>query len=540
MNILYLSRSSVLNFVSVIFISSISIGNVFCQNTQDSVGKTPNVLFIAIDDLNDFIGGMGGHPDVKTPNIDRLAANGILFDNAYCQAPMCGPSRASVLSGRLPSNTGAYGFTPFEIVDSLKNCITIPGFFLNKKYHTMSVGKIHHRNGHSLNPEWSNYDSTHIGKHPHNLINPIKSKSIFWGGATNDPVDSLIDAKSANWAIDQLNSDFDKPFFLAVGFIRPHLPLIAPKEYFDLYNLDSMSMPQISNFDLLDIPRMGQAIPLFNYDYEVWESGLEKEIVQAYLASVSFVDAQIGRLLDALENSKYSDNTIIVLWSDHGFHLGEKFTWQKFTLWQEALKVPLIFAGKGIPSNTISSIPVQLVDIYPTLVALTGFERPPHLDGNDLTPLFNFPNDSTWPPALSTFGRDNFAVIASQWKLISYFDGTNEVYNLDKDPNEWVNISRDSIGLNKARQLSQYIPTKTAPNAPGTTSRRYFSSDYWNVEYRIFRRDIFLFFNFAYRYNLPYSLGDLSFYTKLAAIVFILLLQVCLYLLIRRLFIKRY
>ncbi|MHC4744923.1 MAG: sulfatase-like hydrolase/transferase, partial [Planctomycetota bacterium] len=344
--------------------------------------KKYNVLFIAIDDLNDWIGCLGGHPDAKTPNLDRLANMGVLFTNAHCSAPVCNPSRASLMTGILPSTSGVYA-NGNNWRQFLPDAVTLPQHFMANGYKAIGRGKIYHGQWPDTNPgAWDEYISK--GSDPPPLktdpryMNP--TGNIEWG-----PVDGveeeMDDYKVAMWGAEQLGKEHDKPFFLACGFFKPHLKWCAPAEYFDMFPADKVTLPNIDENDLDDVP----------------------PVVAGYLACGAFVDRQVGRLLDALETSPHRDNTIVVLWSDHGWHLGEKLHWKKFALWEEATRNVFITVVPGLTrAGSKCSRPVTMLDIYPTLIEVCRLSGNSALEGVSLKPLLKNPNAPWSRPALTT------------------------------------------------------------------------------------------------------------------------------------------
>ena len=353
---------------------------ISCRPPETADSSPPNVLFIAIDDLNDWVGPLGGHPQVKTPYMDALAARGTLFSNAHTQSPLCNPSRTSLLTGRRPSSTGIYGLAPwFRNVESLKDIVTLPQHFSQNGYTTYSGGKIYH-GGYGRQESDNEFDE--LGP-PSSVGATPEEKIIGWTPGGNHPLmdwgtfphrdEDKGDWQVASWAVDVLEEKPQAPFFLSVGFFLPHVPLYATQEWFDLYPEDDVQLPPILENDRDDTPR-------FSW-YDHWdlpeprlkwlrESNQLKPMVRAYLASISFVDSQVGRVLEALEASGLAENTVVVLWSDHGYHLGEKAISGKNTLWDRSTRVPLIFAGPGVSENAAVDAPVELLDIYPTLIEL--------------------------------------------------------------------------------------------------------------------------------------------------------------------------
>jgi len=426
--------------------------------------KRYNVLFIAIDDLNDWIGCLGGHPDARTPNLDRLAGMGVLFTSAHCSAPVCNPSRASLMTGILPSTSGVYSNSD-RWRDFLPNAITLPQHFMAHGYRAIGRGKIYHGRWPDTNPgAWDEYipkggDPPPLKTHPR-YMNP--TGNIEWG-----PVDGteeeMDDYKVAIWAAEQLRQEHDKPFFLACGFFKPHLRWCVPEKYFDMYPPESVTLPNIDEDDLDDIPAIG--VDMANRqthekirDLGGWEAG-----VAAYLACGAFVDAQVGRVLDALESSRYRDNTIVVLWSDHGWHLGEKLHWKKFALWEEATHNLLMFVVPGLtrPGSRCTR-PVSLLDIYPTLIDLCRLSPNGDIQGKSLLPLLRNPSGAWERPALTTHGRNNHSIRSGRWRYIRYKDGTEELYDHSKDELEWDNLlwpeNPDPEHRRIADNLTQWLP----------------------------------------------------------------------------------
>lgn len=463
-------QKRILSF-SILLVSALSCMSPASGQEKREGSRHPNVLFIAIDDLNDWLGYMEGHPDVKTPNIDRLAARGAQFKNAYCQAPLCGPSRASVMTGLRPSTTGIYGMIDDNKIRednaSTRDIIFLPEYFKRQGYHTMGIGKLFHQHApdevfdesagraRGFGPvpkerfKWS-------GKGPENY----SGTSTDWGAYP--ATDSLMpDYQSALWASERLQRSYDKPFFLAVGFLRPHVPLYVPQKWFDLYDAATLKMPPYRSDDLNDIPHVGLQIndlPMMPQTEWAIESREWPNIVQAYLASISFVDAQVGKLLTALGESGHADNTIIVMWSDHGYRMGEKGTFAKHALWEEATKSPLIFAGPGVPSGKVVEAPVELLSIYPTLLELSGLPVYARNEGKSLVALMHGKDKTKARFALTTYGMNNHAVRTKDYRYIRYEDGTEELYDHRKDPNEWTNIADDKSQAKTITRMRRYLP----------------------------------------------------------------------------------
>jgi choline-sulfatase len=416
------------------------------QKQDEHNSQKPNVLFIAIDDLNDWLGCFGSHPQAITPNIDQLAREGVLFTNAHCQSPICQPSRSSLLSGLNPTTTGMQYFVPrnFKQDDSFKNRITLTEYFSQNGYYTMGVGKVSHKGIPELYDEFGGHGSAGPRRDENNKLSYPMGHPLWDWGAFPEKDSQLPDYKSTMWAIDQLKRDFEKPFLLAVGYHRPHVPLYVPQKWFDLYPLEEIHLPYVYEDDLNDISDYALDLTYGSHaPRHQWmvENNQWHHAVQAYLACVTFVDHYVGELLKSLKESKYADNTIIVLWSDHGFHLGEKLRWEKRSLWDESTRIPLIFAGPGISENEICAQPVGLIDLYPTLNDLCGLPSKEGLEGISLKPLLKNPDMEWNRPAITSLGPDSHSVRTGEWRFILYGDGSMELYNHLTDPNEWHNMA---------------------------------------------------------------------------------------------------
>lgn len=452
-------------------------------------GDRPNVLFIAVDDLNSWVNCYGNELRAATPNIDRLASRGVRFDRAYCAAPICNPSRVAVMFGMNPASTGIYLISHYARDSArLKEALTLPQQFRQAGYEAIGCGKIFHtmNRAHVWNDpqSWDDYapglGGSNRKAHPSTGFEPGELVHMFdWGpinsGGTTDA--DTKDFKDAEWIAERIRRPHDKPFFYAYGCIRPHLPLYVPQKYFDMYPLEKITLPKVLDNDLDDVPEAGRRIarndaisaaanPDGSRDFhrELVAKGKWREAVQAYLAAITFADAAVGVVLDALAASPEADNTIVVLWGDHGWHLGEKNHWQKCTLWEESARVPLIMLAPGVAKpGGVCQQPVNLTDIYPTLLEMCGLAVPSGLDGRSLVPLLEDPAAS-WPhAALTTYNRGNHAVRTAGWTLIRYADGSMELYDRQADPHEWHNLAGDSSRASIVSELSQYLPAADAP-----------------------------------------------------------------------------
>ena len=412
-------------------------------------GTRPNVLFIAADDLNHWVGHLGRNKQVRTPNIDRLAARGVTFTRAYTAAPICNPSRAALMSGLRPSTTGVYtNDTDWRpLIPREKTLVT---HFRTNGYLTLAAGKIYHG---SLDrkEEWDDYGTDR--RSPCKLLN----KTDGVGAIKFSPVDcgdeAIPDYSIADYGITQLQRKHDRPFLLTIGFRKPHMPWNVPKKYFDMYPLDTIQLPPYQERDLSDIPPSGVKMARLPAaasadvpsDHELMlESGRWKEAVQAYLATITYVDGQIGRVLDALDKSAYRDNTIVIFFGDHGWNLGEKHHWRKFALWEEATRAPLIWVAPGVTkAGSTSERTVDFMSIYPTLSELCGLPIPSHVEGVSIRKLLANPEAAWDRPALTTHGYKNHAARSEGWRYIRYENGEEELYNETNDPYEWTNIAGD-------------------------------------------------------------------------------------------------
>ncbi|MFT4204215.1 MAG: sulfatase [Chitinophagaceae bacterium] len=454
-------RHAVLKKVLATAILLISCAASASAQQQDD---RPNVLFIAVDDLNDWVGPFGGYKGVITPNLDKLAAGSEIFTRAYCSAPSCNPSRASLLTGVRPSTSGVYlNEQPWRPV--LKDAVTIPQYFTRNGYDVEGIGKIFH-DSYNDTASWPVYFK--VVKSPAPANAPVKGKGNFDWSPVDVANEQMGDYKNVDHAIDFFKADRDKPFFLAVGFTRPHLPWYVPRKYFDLYPLDKIQLPAVINNDLDDIPPAGVKIARRANDHEfIVANGQWKNAVQGYLASITFADEQIGRLLDALAASKYADNTIVVLWGDHGWSLGQKEHWRKFALWEETTRVPLFIKVPGVTKNrSRSSRTVNLMDLYPTLIDLCRLPTKSGIEGRSLVPLLNNPGLKWDYPSVSTWGYKNHAVRSERWRYIKYADGSEELYDHDNDPHEWKNLAKDSKYSSVKNELAKWLPKVNALDAP--------------------------------------------------------------------------
>jgi iduronate 2-sulfatase len=421
------------------------------------------VLFIAIDDLNTRL-HCYGHPHIQSPHIDALAARGVRFDRAYCQYPSCGPSRASLLTGLRPETTGVLN-NQTKLRDRLPDVVTLPQHFRQHGYHVARVGKIFHQ-GVPIDIGTSGLDDTRSWDQ---VINPRGRDRDEEDLLTNYTPDLLLqdrmsylaaggsdgeqtDGKVATEAIRLLEQNRDRPFFIAAGFYRPHIPYIAPKKYFDLYDLKKTALPKLPSGYRETVPSAALASTRTWPNFGTTELQA-RECILAYDACVSFVDAQVGRLLDALDDLELADRTIVVLWGDHGYHLGEHGLWRKNSLYEESARAPLIIAAPGVETETHDcSRIVEFIDIYPTLAELAGLPVPNGLEGESLVPLIRNPNANWDRPAFTQvqFKKNKKAfpgraVRTDRWRYVQWDSGRQgeELYDHQNDPSEMHNLVRD-------------------------------------------------------------------------------------------------
>ncbi|MCA9232161.1 MAG: sulfatase [Planctomycetales bacterium] len=442
-------------------------------STTAALAQQPNVLFIPIDDMNDWVTHLGGHPQSLTPHLDRLAKRGVTFENAHCAAPACNPSRTALLTGLRPSTTGVYfNHNPWR--PELPNVKTLPKHFQDHGYFCAGFGKVYH--GRFPDPtDWDIWAAA-----PGDSRRPAPEKRLTDGGVggirfgpLSNTDEEMIDHLNVTRAIEQLNRQHDRPWFIACGLIKPHMAFSVPKKYFDLFPLESIELPHVPEDDLDDIPAAGISMAKPTGDHaQIIKSGRWKEAVQAYLATIHFADSQIGRLIDALDASPHRDNTIICLLSDHGWHLGEKQHWRKFALWEEATRAPMIWV---VPQVTTAgghcSRPVDYLSIYPTLIDLCGLPEPKNPDGEKLAgvsirKLLANPDASWDRPALTTHGPNNHALRSQHYRYIRYADGSEELYDHRDDPMEFENLAAVPEMAEVKHQLAKWFPEVNVPEPP--------------------------------------------------------------------------
>jgi arylsulfatase A-like enzyme len=483
-----------------------------------SAAAPPNVLFIAVDDLRPFL-GCYGDANAHTPHIDALAARGVTFTNAMCTAPACGPSRAALLSGLLPTQTGVYGFQDWAGRESFESIVTMPEYFRQHGYRTFGSGKIHHNslrvasytqqavdiNRAEAEPdvavmvpradrEWdvNNIAAVRESRYHHD---PCMADGFDWSGGSgegppnsvklvsgpsDDPVMDCYDGVTAQFGVDVLRQQHDEPFFLATGFVRPHLPFIAPRQYFEHYPLGDLQLHPVKYDDLADSPWAARRNARVRDDINIRTADPEhgrRRVIQSYYACVSFLDDMVGKVLDELARSPYADNTVVIFWSDHGWHLGEKRSWRKFSLWEESARTPMIIADprRLQTAGQQCARPVGLIDVYPSLTDLCGLPTPEHLDGVPLTGLVDAPeadSPALRTPELTVHGRSNYSLRDERWRYTRYFDGSEELYDHQADHYEWENLASDEGYRDLLDHFRALLPADSVPSCgpPGNVA----------------------------------------------------------------------
>ena len=453
--------------------------------------KRPNVLFFALDDLCDWVGPLG-YGQAVTPNMNRLAKSGVTFTNAHTAGVFCAPSRSAIFAGRHASSTGCY--TTQVYFQSHPDIQPLQMTFQKGGYRTFGGGKLFHHpegfvdlrgwdeffvrtqkqkeNGWGLD-SWS-VDSPILPQpYPNSVFNsdrkPANKFFLEWGKVLNENEEKMADTIRTEWACDLLRKKHDEPFFVAVGLYTPHFPNYCPQKYFDLYDRDKIQPPLYKTDDLDDLPPAVRKAKTARgkIHRRLEKIGAVKDAIHGYLACVSYADAMLGRLMKAIEEGPNSNNTIVVLWSDHGYHHGEKMDWGKHTLWQRTSGVPFIWAGPGVERGAAVDSTVSLIDMYPTLIAQCGLPAVKGLDGTSLAPVLRNPkvakDRNILLPGMSP---GEYAIINRNWRYIHYKDQTEELYNVRQDPNEWYNLAGNSDYEKTKARLRATAPTTFAKPGP--------------------------------------------------------------------------
>jgi arylsulfatase A-like enzyme len=459
-----------------------------------AAAEPPNVILFATDDLCDWVGPLG-YEQALTPNMDRLAKRGVVFTNAHAPATFCAPSRSAIFTGQYASTTGCYTTEVFFY--DHPNLRPLQVSFKDGGYATCGAGKLfHHPAGYLDLRGWDEYfvrtekqkragwpldswgDGTPIPQpYPHSAYNrggiPVNGFFLEWGPVPDAREEEMADTIRVNWACDVLRRKHDKPFCLAIGLYAPHFPNYVPQKYFDLYDVKQIKVPPYKADDLDDLPpKIRQAkIHRSRIHQRLAELGAVEDAIRGYLASVSYADAMLGRIMETLRTSPYRENTVVVLWSDHGYHHGEKGHWGKHTLWERTTNVPFIWAGPGIASGVTVNATVSLIDMYPTFIELCGLPTVEGLEGQSLAGVLRHPSTATdrnvYVPYVVSGG---YAIVNAQWRYIHYSDSTEELYDVRKDPNEWYNLANGAAYEAVKQQLRKSAPKTFAP--AGTPRKR--------------------------------------------------------------------
>ena len=456
-----------------------SVGCTSVTEEQASPPTTPpNILFIAVDDLNDWISCMGGHPQSITPNFDRLARSGVLFTNAHCPAPACNPSRTAIFTGLAPGTSGLYDNRQ-KMRERLPDAQLLPSYLADHGYRAIGSGKMLHyftdaRSWDEYFPPKENEDpipwTLYPEQRPVSLPHAGEWQYIETDWGPLDVTDEQFggDYRVTQYISEQLGKKHDQPMFIACGIYRPHEPWFVPKKYFDRFPLDEVQLPPgYREDDLDDLPPEGKRRGPNRYFAHIRAHDQWRQGVQGYLASIAFADAMLGRVLDALDNGPNADNTIVVLWSDHGWHLGEKQHWQKFTLWRACTRVPMMVrvpAGistlsEGTKPGSVVDAPVSLLSLFPTMTDLAGLPQKADNDAPSLVPLLR-DADAAWPHVAVTYLHTpgGFSVSDRHWRYIHYANGDEELYQTDEDPYEWNNLAADARYTDRLESLRDKSP----------------------------------------------------------------------------------
>jgi arylsulfatase A-like enzyme len=448
----------------------------------------PNVLFVAIDDLNDWVGCVGGNAQTVTPNLDRFAeTRATVMRKAYCPAAVCCPSRSAILTGLRPSTTGVYGNSQnLKNAPKARDVLTLPQYFSRHGYLTLSSGKIFHKHptADGLDEgQWA-FDEFRRAGGKGGVIKRIAPPPVegvklggsdFAWGATQASLEETKDYLTCAWGAEQLKRDFDKPFFMAIGISKPHLPWYVPQEFFDMHPLEQVKIPEFRRDDLDDITDVtGKVILKPTSRFIVADrAGMHREAARAYLAAASYADACVGVLLNALEESRYGDNTIVMIWGDHGWHLAEKLHYGKTRLWEESARVPFLVSVPGTtPGGSSSDGVVNLLDMYPTLVELCGLPQNSLNEGKSFAALLRTPEMKWSEPTLTTQQHKNHSLTDGRYRFIWRGGRTaiaEELYDHESDPMEWTNLARNPEYQSIIERFRECLPEHNEPDSPRNT-----------------------------------------------------------------------
>jgi arylsulfatase A-like enzyme len=480
--------------------SSSKTKNPFKADAQST--EKPNIIIFAVDDMNDFINPLGYNQAI-TPNMDRLAAAGVTFTNAHAPASYCAPSRTAIWTGLQSTSTGCY--TTEVYFYDFPNLVPMHESFQQAGYKTYGAGKLfHHRAGYIDLDGWNEYYARNeeirnigfeTGYHGDDLPRPTPypyspyytktnkemtgGKFLEFGPITEKDVPNMMGVKRTKWICDLLAKKHETPFFLGLGLYTPHFPNYAPQKYFDMYDLDKIQVPELFKDDLNDIPEpmKSKMTNRSKIQKTLDEIGATKEAVRGYLAAVSYADGLLGEVLDALEKSAYNDNTIVVFWSDQGYHLGEKGNWGKHTLWSETSRVPFIIAGNNLPKGKRVDTTVGLIDIYPTLSELCNLPKQHNMDGESIVPLLTGKVEKDRDLFIPYHERGSYSVINSNYRYIYYKEGGEEFYNRKEDYGEHYNLINDEKNRVIINEMKKAVPKEFRKAATSKNSLKLVFDD---------------------------------------------------------------
>lgn len=440
-----------------------------CSLARASKGAgAQNVMLLIIDDLNDWVTAVGDHQQVTAPNIKALARSGTVFANAHAQAPICGPSRASLFSGLYPAQTGIYGQIEDDQLEAAVSAVSptqlLPQYLRAQGYYIAGSGKVSHQGGlASMFDEYVGRKDKHRGQYgpgPAERMHWFDKRTHTDWGAYPDNDEEMFDYQTAAFGVDFLARHEEQPFMLALGFVRPHVPWYVPQRWLDMFPLDEIEMPVVRANDLEDVPQAARdlaAVPQMPTLEWAMENKEWRPIMQAYLASIAFVDHCVGMAVRGLRDHGHADDTLVCLLSDNGYHLGEKQRFAKMSLWERSTRVPLIFSGPGVAQQVVTD-PVGLIDIYPTVLEALSLPANAENAGRSLFPALTGAAALPLQPQVSVYGEGNFAVIDQRYRYIRYADGSEELYDHKSDPMEWQNIAGRSDVADVKRRLAANIP----------------------------------------------------------------------------------
>ena len=489
-------RLSIITCLSVLLLIGCSASkstNKTAENSKEQAIKKPNIIFFAVDDMNDFINPLGDAQAI-TPNMDRLAAMGVTFSNAHAPNSYCAPSRTAIWTGLQSTTTGCYKDEVYQY--DYPNLVPLHEAFQQGGYSTYGAGKLfHHKEGHVDLDGWdqffarneeirkkgypTGYDGADLPRPPGGPNSPYYKKLgikkligagfLEWWGVPEEDTHKMMGVQRTQWICDLLKQKHEKPFFMGLGLYTPHFPNYAPQKYFDLYDVDKIILPELPEDDLNDLPadiRKKQTNRRNHHLVRLQKIGAYKEAVRAYLAAVSYADGLLGEVLDALESSAYKDNTIVVFWSDQGYHLGEKGDWGKHTLWSETSRVPFFISGANIPKNKKVGSTAGLIDMYPTLVELCNLPAPKNLDGKSLVPELMQSEYKDRDLFIPYHQKGSYAIVNDTYRYIHYNNGGEEFYNIKEDQNEWYNLISDKKNRAIIDKMKQVVPEFRKPATP--------------------------------------------------------------------------